>query len=66
MEQDETGTLARLKSLRSEVFDPRTKQFDGRIFKNIGDGALPERRAEMLAEAEAELHDGNGRVAVAG
>ncbi|MEE8098392.1 MAG: adenylate/guanylate cyclase domain-containing protein [Hyphomicrobium sp.] len=42
MEQDETGTLARLKSLRSEVFDPRTKQFDGRIFKNTGDGALAE------------------------
>ncbi len=42
MEQDEVGTLARLKSLRSEVFDPRTKQFDGRIFKNTGDGALAE------------------------
>ncbi len=42
MEQDETGTLARLGSLRSEVFDPRTRQFDGRIFKNTGDGALAE------------------------
>ncbi len=42
MEQDETGTLTRLKSLRSEVFDPRTKQFDGRIFKTTGDGALAE------------------------
>ena len=26
----------------SGVFDPRTKQFDGRIFKNTGDGALAE------------------------
>jgi len=42
MEQDETGTLTRLKSLRSEVFDPTTKRFDGRIFKNTGDGALVE------------------------
>ena len=42
MERDETGTLARLKSLRSEVFDPTTKRFDGRIFKNTGDGALAE------------------------
>ncbi|NQU72490.1 MAG: tetratricopeptide repeat protein [Rhodospirillales bacterium] len=42
MERDETGTLARLKSVRSEVFDPTTKQFDGRVFKNTGDGALAE------------------------
>lgn len=42
MEQDETGTLTRLKSLRSEVFDPGTKRYDGRIFKNTGDGALAE------------------------
>ncbi len=42
MEQDETGTLARLKSLRSEVFDPRINKFNGRIFKNTGDGALAE------------------------
>ncbi len=41
MEQDETGTLARLKSLRSEVFDPRTKQFDGRIFKTTGTARWP-------------------------
>ena len=39
MEQDETGTLARLKSMRSEVFDRRVAQFDGRVFKNTGDGA---------------------------
>ncbi len=42
MEQDETGTLARLRSLRAEVFDPTTDQFNGRIFKNTGDGALAE------------------------
>ena len=42
MEQDEAGTLARLKILRSELFDPKTKQYGGRIFKNTGDGALAE------------------------
>ena len=42
MERDEIGTLARLKSLRAELFDPTTKRFDGRIFKNTGDGALVE------------------------
>jgi adenylate cyclase len=42
MERDESGTLSRLKSLRREIFDPRTNQFDGRIFKNTGDGALAE------------------------
>jgi adenylate cyclase len=42
MEQDETGTLARLKALRAELFDPGTAKYDGRIFKNTGDGALAE------------------------
>ena len=42
MERDETGTLARLGSLRAEVFDPTTLQFDGRIFKTTCDGALAE------------------------
>ena len=42
MEADEAGTLARLKTVRSELFDPKTEQFGGRIFKNTGDGALAE------------------------
>jgi adenylate cyclase len=42
MEADEAGTLARLKTLRAELFDPKTEQFGGRIFKNTGDGALAE------------------------
>ena len=49
MERDETGTLARLKSLRAEVFDPTTKRFDGRIFKNTGDGALAEFASAVVA-----------------
>jgi adenylate cyclase len=42
MSRDEAGTLARLKKLRSELFDPKTNEFGGRIFKNTGDGALAE------------------------
>ncbi len=42
MDGDEAGTLARLKALRSGVFDPITAQFGGRIFKTTGDGALAE------------------------
>jgi adenylate cyclase len=42
MERDETGTLAALKALRAEVFEPRTRAYGGRIFKITGDGALSE------------------------
>jgi adenylate cyclase len=42
MDADEAGTLARLKDLRSELIDPMTGQFGGRVFKNTGDGALAE------------------------
>jgi TolB-like protein len=42
MDTDEAGTLSRLKLLRSEIFDPKTEEFGGRIFKNTGDGALAE------------------------
>ena len=42
MEADEQGTLARLKSLRREVFQPKTHEHGGRIFKTTGDGALVE------------------------
>jgi adenylate cyclase len=42
MEADEQGTLARLKSLRRDVFQPTTNQHGGRIFKTTGDGALVE------------------------
>ena len=42
MDADEAGTLARFKSLRLELFDPKAEQFGGRIFKNTGDGALAE------------------------
>ena len=40
MGEDETGTLAQLKTLRKEVFDPRTVEHNGRIVKTTGDGVL--------------------------
>src|SRR5262249_60619621 len=39
---DEEGTLAALKSCRRELFDPKIAQYQGRIFKTTGDGALVE------------------------
>ncbi len=42
MREDETGTLAQLKVLRKEVFDPRTTEHNGRIVKTTGDGVLVE------------------------
>ncbi len=42
MGEDEAGTLARLKQLRQEVFDPHTEKFGGRLFKTTGDGLLIE------------------------
>ena len=42
MEVDEEGTLARLKSLREELFDPKVAEYHGRIVKIIGDGVLVE------------------------
>ena len=42
MEADEEGTLARLKSFRLELFDPKVTEHRGRIVKTTGDGALVE------------------------
>src|SRR6187399_1470831 len=42
MAADESGTLARLKSLRAEVMDPRISQFHGRIVGSAGDSLLVE------------------------
>jgi len=42
MAADETGTLARLKKVRAELFDPGIAEHRGRIIKLMGDGALVE------------------------
>jgi adenylate cyclase len=42
MEVDETGTLARLKTVRLELIDPAIVRCKGRIIKTTGDGMLVE------------------------
>jgi len=42
MEIDETGTLARLKTIRLELIDPAIVKCKGRIIKTTGDGMLVE------------------------
>jgi adenylate cyclase len=42
MEADEEGTRARLRSLHSELIDPRIAADGGRIVKTMGDGILVE------------------------
>jgi adenylate cyclase len=42
MEQDETGTFARITARRKEIFEPEIARHQGRIFKLVGDGLLAE------------------------
>src|SRR5215469_5636207 len=42
MAADEEGTLAALKTLRSEIVDPKIKEHRGRIVNTTGDGLLSE------------------------
>jgi adenylate cyclase len=42
MGADEEGTLARLKTHRREVIDPKIAEHPGRIVKTTGDGILIE------------------------
>lgn len=42
MERDETGTLARLKEVRSDIIEPAIHRHAGRTVKLMGDGALLE------------------------
>ncbi len=58
MREDGTGTLAQLKVLRKEVFDPCTAEHSGRIVKTTGDGALVDSRARsMLLNAQSRSSD---------
>jgi adenylate cyclase len=40
--KDDEGTLARMKSLRREVVEPKVNEHHGRVFKTTGDGLLVE------------------------
>src|ERR1700689_411096 len=46
---DEDGTLAQLRTLRSELIDPTVAGQNGRVFKRTGDGALVEFRSVVEA-----------------
>ena len=46
---DEDRTLARLRSLRTELIDPTVASQNGRVFKRTGDGALVEFRSVVEA-----------------
>ncbi len=52
MEADEEGTLARMKTLRKDVIDPKIDEYGGRIFKTTGDGIL----AEFPSAVDAVRH----------
>ena len=42
MGADDEGTLAALKALRRELYDPKIKEHRGRVVKTTGDGLLLE------------------------
>src|SRR5215469_12208753 len=42
MEADEDGTLAQLRAIRTELFDPTIAVHNGRLVKTTGDGLLVE------------------------
>jgi TolB-like protein/class 3 adenylate cyclase/Flp pilus assembly protein TadD len=51
--EDEDGTLARLRTLRSELIDPTVASQNGRVFKRTGDGTLVEFRSVVEAVRSA-------------
>jgi adenylate cyclase len=70
MEQDEAGTLVRLKSLHNAIVQPIISKHSGRLFKRMGDGILVEfanasdavqcavALQTTLAERQAEIPQG--------
>jgi adenylate cyclase len=58
MQADEAGTLAALKSRRSEILQPLVERYHGRIVKVMGDGVLVEFSSAVNAVAcAAELQE---------
>ena len=49
MERDDTGTFARLRSIRDEVVDPAIVSHGGRVVKTAGDGLLAEFSSALAA-----------------
>ena len=61
MGRDETGTLAQLEALRTEIIEPQIAKHAGRLFKSVGDGFLIEFasavQAVSCAKAIQEAND---------
>src|SRR5687768_263087 len=56
MEQDEAGTVARLKELRKELIEPVLARLGGRFVDLKGDGAIVEFHSAVAAvEAAVEI-----------
>lgn len=55
MGKDESGTLAALKRLRAELIDPTIAEYQGRMVKLMGDGALVE-FASVVDAVECAVH----------
>ena len=53
---DEDRTLARLRTLRSDLIDPTIAVHHGRVVKRMGDGVLVEFRSVV----DAAMMDGDG------
>ena len=67
MERDETGTLDRLKDIRSSIVEPAIDRYAGRTVKLMGDGALVEFASvvgalQCAVDLQRELAVRNGAV----
>jgi adenylate cyclase len=66
VENDEAGTVERLKSNRAMIFDPQVKSYGGRVFKLMGDGALAEFPSAVAAvECALAIQDATEKAATA-
>ena len=60
---DEEGTLTQLRSIRSDVIDPKIGEYRGRVVKTTGDGLLAEFTSVVDAlrcASENPAHHGRG------
>ena len=67
MEQDETGTLAALQTLQSNVIEPAVVRHGGRLVKRMGDGVLVEfpsiiEAVQSAIDIQREIGAGNRTV----
>src|SRR5262249_44786726 len=70
MGRDESGTLAALKALRSDLIDPRVIEHSGRVVKTTGDGLLLEFASVVdavrcVVEVQASMAEHNADVPAA-